>query len=142
MCRIGCIARRTAALGMALPFALAAQPVVPSAPASGPFGNLPLQRDAMGADAMAWTTQLGIAVLLILAAAFACRWLRHRGPLRSGGTLRSISAVRLTPAASVHVVQWGDDEMLIACSGSGVTLLARRPAAVAAETMQATGEAT
>ncbi|HVE52168.1 MAG TPA: flagellar biosynthetic protein FliO [Ramlibacter sp.] len=103
-----------------------------SSPGAAPpvFGNLPLQRETDRADAGVggWLPQLVAAVLLVAAGGFAYHWRRTRAPLRAtGSSLRSAAALRLTPAASVHVVHWGEEELLLACTPSAVTLVAKRP---------------
>ena len=47
--------------------------------------------------------------------------------------LRSTSALRLTPGATLHVVHWGGEEVLLACSGSAVTVVSRRALPAPAE---------
>lgn len=109
-----------------------------SAPA---FGSLPLQRgEASTAAAFGWGEMLG-AIVLLAVLLVALQYVRRRGGASgmkwwaakpAAGGLRAGAAVRLTPAASVHVLQWGSEELLVACTGSSVTLLDRRPQAAEA----------
>jgi flagellar biogenesis protein FliO len=114
-----------------------AQPAAAAASAAA-FGSLPLQRgEASAAAAFGWGEMLGAIVLLAVllgalqyvrrrASASGLKWWPAK-PVTDG--LRARQAVRLTPAASVHVLQWGSEELLVACTGASVTLLARRPQA-------------
>lgn len=65
-------------------------------------------------------------------------WLaRRRAPLRllrlpmrqEHAAAARLHSQSLTPQASVHVVQWNGEDLLLGCTAQQVTLLARRPAA-------------
>lgn len=106
----------------------AAAPVAPAAlPAS-----LPLRRDAAaGSDAPGW---LPSAALLALTGIVAIGLVRRRsmngatglsGSIR-GAPLVRLASVGLTPQASVHVVRWNGEELVLGCTAQQVTLLSRR----------------
>lgn len=44
-----------------------------------------------------------------------------------GGGLRVIQSSRLTSKASLHVVEWGGDQLLVGCTESGLSVLGNRP---------------
>lgn len=127
---------------LALPAAAQTAASVASAPA---FGSLPLQRgEASAPSAFGWGEMLG-AIVLLAVLLTALQHVRRRGTApgmkwwrakTATGGLRAGPAVRLTPAASVHVLQWGSEELLVACTGSSVTLLARRPQAADAPSQE------
>lgn len=106
---------------------------------------LPLVRD----DADRFTAgRLVSVVLMLLAGAGALAWARGRqgGPGAGGGrwgepfrqgwqrwrSIRGASAVRLvqstrlTPRASVHVLEWDGRELLVGCAEDGITVLGER----------------
>lgn len=127
------LAACAAAVALSLPVAAWAQATASRAAASSPaFGSLPVQREA-ATGSVDWLPQF-IAATLVLAA-FAWFWQWRKGrllPLRSGAApLRSVTALRLTPAATLHVVHWGGEELLLACGNASVTVVARRPTAAA-----------
>jgi hypothetical protein len=109
-----------------------------SAPAasgdSRALGELPLRRDTPGESARPpWTA---LVVLLVLAAGAVVLVLRRRGPTgllrawpaaRGSAAIERIASQPLTPQASVHAVRWHGEELLLGCTGTQVTLLARRP---------------
>ena len=87
---------------------------------------------------MDWNQHFGaVAVVLVLLAA-CLWWLRRRGltalPLRNGNRrlLKTLERVPLGPQHSLHLVQFGDEKLLVACAPSGCVLLARcgDPAAI------------
>ena len=97
--------------------------------------ELPLKRDAAGpAEGPPW---IAFLVLMGVAAAAAALVLRRRGAaglLRAWPGARSVPGIErvgsqpLTPHASVHAVRWQGEEILLGCTSSQVTVLARRPA--------------
>ncbi|MGE4244216.1 hypothetical protein [Ramlibacter sp.] len=110
--------------------------------------NLPLQRDATPGLPVA--VQVLLALLVVLALVLALVLQRRRGggfslrgfgglahPHAAGSAPCALHALRLTPSASLHLVRWGDEELLIACGASHVELLARRPVAAAAAPSEA-----
>lgn len=93
-------------------------------PATRPFVSLP------------WP---GLLLLVgLVAGAGGLVWRRRAGWPRAGmwrvvQPRRTEPVVRLagrplTPQASVHVVRWNDEELLLGCGPQQVTVLARRPA--------------
>jgi hypothetical protein len=133
---------RIAAIACAVLLAGHAWAQPPGAPAPS-FGNLPLQRDdARAGGILGWGEALGAVVLLVVLVA-GLQYARRRGGRAAAGSwwspkpaadgLRSGQAIRLTPAASLHVVQWGGEELLVACTSGAVTLLGRRPLAAAGD---------
>ncbi|TFY97073.1 flagellar biosynthetic protein FliO [Ramlibacter humi] len=130
-----------AGLLLAWPLASLSQPAASpvgaaSAEAPGPLPkDLPLRRDAGGpADNPPWLALFVLAGLAIGAAVFVVRRRGARGLLqawaapRSGVAVERVASQPLTPQASVHVVRWRGEELLLGCTGSQVTLLARHPA--------------
>ena len=121
-------AAATAPAAPAVPAASAAAIPVASSPR---FANLPLQREEGGAS----STGLPLAVQLVLAGALIAvlavvyRMRQHRSLTGgvAGRTLRAVHALRLSQGASLHVVHWGEEELLLAASTGSVTVLARRP---------------
>jgi flagellar biogenesis protein FliO len=96
--------------------------------------SLPLRRDAAEASPhMGWWPSL---VLLTLAGAGGAWTLRRRA--RRGTTTAArkgedrhavrVSSQALTAHASVHVVRWNGEELLVGCTAQQLQLLARRNA--------------
>ena len=128
--------------------ASAAVPALPaqdaSAPDPYPMKALPLRRDSDSDAVPAQMLFRSFAlVVLIGLLAVGVLWRARRRPrdaavgLAIGGwrrilspastsSLRLLSSVRLSPRASVHVVQWDGREWLLACSDERVTQLAER----------------
>lgn len=50
-----------------------------------------------------------------------------------GGRVLRLSSQPLTPQASVHVVRWDGEELLLGCTAQQVSLLARRTVTGSAE---------
>lgn len=111
------------------------------------FGNLPLQREA--ASNVPLSLQV-LLILLLVGVVVLSWWMRRRGvgtsrfaragarllrPWRlAAGTdapLEVLRAVRLTPDASLHVVRWSGEDLLLACSSGGVEVLRRRTTSTA-----------
>lgn len=96
-----------------------------SAPSSPALPELPLRRDAgdaPGSSAIGW-----IAVALLAAVACTLYWTRRspRLAVRSAGV--SVSLARsLTAHASLHVVEWEGERLLLACTAQSVAVLSRR----------------
>jgi hypothetical protein len=145
LCEVAAIAALT--LAFAFPSVRATEVASATAGASAPAGRLPpalpLRRDApVGAEATTWMPALA---LLSVAAAAGGLWLWRRGPTRGTGQRLArrqetevvrLSSQALTQQASVHVVQWQDEEFLLGCTAQHVTLLSRR-AATASQRAQA-----
>lgn len=129
----GALLVQAAAASQAGAQAAAAPAAVPSAAASAPaYAGLPLQRDGgpAGPLGMSWGLQLvvGAALVAVLAGAYRLRR-RHVAATQTGAALQLQQSLRLTQGASLHVVQWGDGQMLLACTATGVTVVSQRPAA-------------
>ena len=110
----------------------AAAPVAPALTASGAaapavFANLPLQREESVSVGLSLMAQLAIAAALVGALAIVYR-LRQRRGLGGGASpaLHAGQALRLTQGTSLHVVFWEDEELLLASTGSSVTVLSQR----------------
>ncbi len=119
--------------------ASAAQAQADNAPAaSTQFPQLPLKHEpaVTGAapEALAWT-----ALLVLAAAGLGVGLLKRRtggwatGPKRwlgraaDAATPHLVVRSALTPQASLHVVAWRGEELLLGCTPHSVTLLARHP---------------
>jgi flagellar biogenesis protein FliO len=109
-------------------------------PGGSEFPQLPLKRDGENDSSLAGSAGWAVVFLLVLAGvglvvvrqrktggaqASVNRWFR-RTPDSAG--LQLLSQSSLTAHASVHVVCWHDEELLVACTRESVTVLARRPA--------------
>lgn len=130
-----------ALLGGLLPGAGFAQAPAASAPAASAQGSrplpadLPLKRDVPGqAEGPPWVALL---VLLGLAGGAGLLVLRRRGAAgvlrawqrpQGGAGIERLASQPLTPQASVHAVRWHGEELLLGCTGTQVTVLARHPA--------------
>ena len=140
-----CLRRATSVAGLVLACACATpalaqsagEVVSPSAGASHSAlpGTLPVRRDAepaWGGTAW-WPGWVGLALVAALGGWFAWR----RGalviagkasrPRAEGSNAERVSSHALTPQASVHVVRWHGEELLLGCTPQQVTLLCRRP---------------
>jgi Flagellar biosynthesis protein, FliO len=119
-----------AALLSSTGFAVAAPAAPASAPAAaspGRFSNLPLQREESSPGGLSLAAQLLLAAALLVALAVVYK-LRQRKAMRGGssGALHAAHALRLAPGASLHVVRWGGEELLVAATASSVSVLSRR----------------
>jgi hypothetical protein len=98
---------------------------------SSPLANLPLQRDGtgVGSSGLPMVLQLTLAGVLIAALAGIYR-VRQRRSVSSGMTpgLRTLQNVRIGHGATLHVVQWDGEELLVACTPQSAVLLSRRKA--------------
>ncbi|MBC5785108.1 flagellar biosynthetic protein FliO [Ramlibacter sp. USB13] len=109
-----------------------AAPAVTSLPAS-----LPLRRDAAAPpSAPGWWSSLAVLTLVGAGGAWTVwRRLARRRPPLAGGAEDShavrVSSQALTAHASVHVVRWNGEELLVGCTGQQLQLLARRPGSAA-----------
>jgi flagellar biogenesis protein FliO len=87
---------------------------------------LPLRRDGAQDPSMA-----GVWVFLavLAAAALAAIWfkrLRKVAP-ETRPQLQRLESLALTSQASLHVVRWGEEELLLGCSPGAVKVVSRRP---------------
>lgn len=111
---------------------VAAQALAQSASTAPPpaYAGLPLQReDGPGVSGgMSWGLQLVLAggLVAVLAGIYQLRR-RHVATVQAGTALQALQSLRLTQGASLHVVQWGDEQMLLACTAAGVTVVSQRP---------------
>jgi hypothetical protein len=139
-----------AALALSFGCTQAASDAEPAHPASAPasarvqFPELPLRRDAAAGESAA--ASIAWAVLFLAVVAGAGFILVRKGGvagLRPGagwpragasnaGRPVSLGRTALTQQASVHVIEWKGEELLLGCTSHSVTLLARAPAAPAA----------
>jgi flagellar biogenesis protein FliO len=94
--------------------------------ASG-LAALPLRRDAAGDPSMvsAW---IFLGVLVVAAAAAVWFGRRRKASAGAPPTLQRIESLALTSHASLHVVRWGDEELLMGCAQAGIEVVSRRPA--------------
>jgi flagellar biogenesis protein FliO len=118
--------------GAAVATAQPAPPAASAAPASAaaPWASLPLRREEAGRDA---APSAGLAVVLSLIALTAAgAWLylrRGRRPVSDAGSLRRMATLALPPQTAVHVIRWGQEDLLVGVAAQQFTLLARRPSA-------------
>lgn len=138
------LAALLASLAMAQPARAQGQPPEVAASAPTQFPQIPLRRDAPAGDSAAET--LGWAALLLIAAAGAALVILRRGALpgmRAGAWLRPpagatgpklLGRTALTQQASLHVVEWHGEELLLGCTAQSVGVLSRRPAEPPKET--------
>lgn len=101
--------------------------------------SLPLRRDvAREGEQGGWALPL-LAVTLASAGGAWTWWLRSRRSgagsreVAKGGRLVRLSSQALTGHASVHAVRWNGEELLLACTGQQVRVIARRAVPGAAE---------
>jgi hypothetical protein len=97
--------------------------------------TLPVRRDAdpTWGGTTWWPGWVGLAFVVAVGGWFAWR----RGtrvitgkasrPRMEGSHAERVSSHALTPQASVHVVRWHGEELLLGCTPQQVTLLCRRP---------------
>jgi hypothetical protein len=105
----------------------AAASAVPAA--SSPLANLPLNRDASSSvhGGLPLVAQLALAVGLIAGLAAVYKLRQHRmGSGAAAPALRTLQTLRLTHGACLHVVRWGSQELLLACTAQSAVLLSRR----------------
>lgn len=117
----------------------------PQATASGQvqFPEIPLRRDGAtgesGAGSVAWALLFlavvaGVGFALVRKGGTAgsrtgSGWLRAGA---AAGAPKSLGRTALTQQASVHVIEWKGEELLLGCTSHSVALLARAPAASSA----------
>lgn len=136
-CVRSCCALLLAASACLAGTAHAQQP--PAAPASAQVPRplpkeLPLKREVAPTEqGSSWAA---LFILLGLAGAAAVFALRRRGAAgllkawqggRSVPGIERVASQPLTPHASVHAVRWNGEELLLGCTSTQVTVLARRP---------------
>lgn len=108
-----------------------------SAPGTRLSPALPLKRD-QEPDDPARTVLIAAGLVLAVAIGAGYIGLRRSGRLPAGvsgawggratqPTLRTAGRLPLSQQASVHTIQWGDEELLLGSTPHQVTLLARRP---------------
>jgi flagellar biogenesis protein FliO len=110
--------------------ALAPAAATASAAASTPLSHLPLQRETGvggASDSSSVFLQVGVAIFLAAVIGGLFKLRQHRQE-RAGGTpgLKSMQTLRLTQHASLHVVQWDKQELLLACTAQHAELLSQR----------------
>lgn len=96
---------------------------------TSPLAHLPLQRDDPAAPSSGLTLVLELALVGALIVIAAAVYKRRQGRTLVGGAsigLRTLQSVRLTQGATLHVVQWGGEDLLLACTAQGAVLLSRR----------------
>lgn len=97
--------------------------------AARPLAHLPLQREGEGPAQIGSTLPLSLALVGALAAlaVVAVKW-KQRSINRHSvdGAAQARQSMRLTSGTSLHVIQWGAEEMLLACTAHGTTVLSRR----------------
>ena len=103
---------------------------VAAAPAaSSPLANLPLNREdgSSAHSGLPLGAQLALAVVLIAALAGVYKLRQRR--MGNGGAapaLRTLQTLRLAHGTCLHVVQWGSQELLLACTAQSAVLLSQR----------------
>jgi flagellar biogenesis protein FliO len=88
------------------------------------FPELPLRRDAASGTGVAgW-----LVIVLVLAAAAGLVWKRRfAGPARSTPGIVVAASRPLTTHASLHVVEWEGERLLLACTPGSADVISRRP---------------
>ena len=115
------------------------QPPASVASAPIPYAQIPLQRDA-AADGSAIASAGWAALFLAVVAGAGFVIVRRKsiaGPRQSAGWLRRaepapstpkpLGRLPLTPQASLHVIEWQGEELLLGCTSQSVSVLARHP---------------
>lgn len=96
--------------------------------------NLPLRREEAPARSP-WLAASGVLLVaaaggtLLVARRQRWSWLRIAGQARDRAVLQRLSSQALTAQASLHLVRWKGEELLLACTAQQVTLIARRACA-------------
>jgi hypothetical protein len=99
-------------------------------------GGLPLRKEPDMAETSLWVPALLLLACVAVAGGILA-WQRGGGvftamvkhlPRETRGAPARVASLALTAQASVHVVRWQDDELLVGCSGQQVTVLATRKA--------------
>lgn len=117
------------------------QTQAPASAASAPipYAQIPLQRDAAADGSTAASAGWAALFLAVLAGAgfVVARRKSVAGPGKSGGWLRRAESAQstpkplgrlpLTPQASLHVIEWQGEELLLGCTSQAVSVLARHP---------------
>ena len=137
--RLALVAAMLWSVAVVLPPAAAQAVAAPGAAASAPSAlpkSLPLKREQGGAPAGSSALVTAAALLVLVGAGLLVlrrappgalqRWKARRA--ESGGGFVRLASQSLTPHASVHVVRWSDEELLLACTAQQVTVIARKPA--------------
>jgi len=108
---------------------------------SSRFQPLPLRKDIASTEiaspALVWGTivlaTLGaVAALLVRGRSPGTRWFRRPLLAESMGSPRVVGSKAITQHASLHVIEWFDERLLVAATPSGVTVISRKsvPASV------------
>jgi hypothetical protein len=116
-----------------------AQPPASSSSAAIPFSQIPLRREAPSGGSAAESAGWAVLFLAVVAGAgfLMVRRKTTFGASAGPGWLRATAAqpalkplgrMSLTQQASVHVVEWQGEELLLACTPQSVTVVARRAA--------------
>jgi hypothetical protein len=130
---------------LATPVSACAQAVGMRATASQPaFSQLPLKRDSSSetstVESLAWATLLlgaltAAGFIAVRRTAWAGKvegpnWLR---PAIKVGSPKPLARTPLTQHASLHVIEWHSEELLIGCTAQSISLLARRASSSVAD---------
>ncbi|ROZ63200.1 flagellar biosynthetic protein FliO [Ramlibacter sp. WS9] len=111
-------------------------PPASSASAASPFSQIPLRRDSAADGSAAASAGWAVLFVAVVAGVGLLLIRRKAGAGVPGGWLRPASGkqlpkalgrVPLTPQASLHVVEWQGEELLLGCTAQSVTVVARRP---------------
>lgn len=93
---------------------------------------IPFKQDKQGAGSLAYQSMaaLVLAALAAYGAIFALKryTLKGGGPLRQARRLRSIESMRLSRRSTLHVVHYDGEELLLAESEHGLSLVSSRGA--------------
>lgn len=131
---------RHGVLSLALVSSAPAYPQAPPVQEALP-PTLPLRRDApatpSGRPWLAATAALALLALggtVLVGRQRRWNWLQPgKSRAHAGRELVRLSSQALTAQASLHAVRWNDEELLLACTGQQVTLIARRSVFAAQE---------
>lgn len=115
---------------LALPCLAAADPA-PAAPAA-PRSAIPYKQDKQGGDSLPFQSVAGL-ILASLAAYGIVLGLKKMknvpgGPLRRERRMTLVETTRLSRRSVLHVVDYGGEELVLAESEHGLTLVTIRPA--------------
>lgn len=120
-----------------LPLALAQAAPGHTASAEAQPAAIPFRVDAGSDRSITQSAVLTLVFLAVVAGAglVSIRYRKRSGPRRSGSwlwpvasssKLKPLEQTSLTQHASVHVIEWNGEELLLGCTSHSVALLARK----------------
>jgi len=100
-------------------------PAAPFPAASGQFPQLPLKRDPVDDSRSTWIITAMLMLALGAAALVTVKKRQGRLAATPGGMLKATRSAALTSTASLHVVDWQGEQLLLGCTAHTVTVLSR-----------------